>query len=695
MVGVLASCVTRPKGEAETQPVADSAQTPPAAPDRPRGGRGGRGGFSTEFLRAGAPRDESTIFSPLPWRDPNEARLASGAPGPAYWQNRADYVIEATLDAEHRRVTATQTITYTNNSPHSLEYIWINLEQNLFNPSSKGARMTRPRGRFGNRDAFDGGVGVTNVRIDGVGVEPQIVDTVARLDLPQSLKPRGGTVSVSLEFSFDIPPYGSDRLGIEEVEQGTIFELAQWFPSVVKYDDVYGWNHLPYLGAGEFYTDFGSFDVKLTVPRDFIVGATGELQNPEGVLTAEQRERMARASQSRETVVLRSAEEVGEPSSRPEGDGPLTWHFVAHDVRTFAWAASDAFIWDAAAVQGASHATLVQSLYPKEGIEHWSNSTDMLRFAIEGYNARWFEYPYPVAINVNGIVGGMEYPMIIFCRSRSSDRGLYGVTTHEIGHNWFPMVVNTDERRYAWMDEGFNTFINIYSQMERYDEDGPSGRGNPRGTARTMSRPGLQPMMTPPDQMADGRLGFLGYEKPATGLYILREYVLGPERFDFAFRRYIRLWAFKSPRPEDFFRCMEDASGESLTWFWRGWFYETGVLDLAVDEVVEQTGRETESGPGEFTGTVQATFSSRRELVMPLEFKVVYDNGTEEVRRLPVEIWAANTRWTTQWDTGGRHVLEVIVDPDELTPDVDDSNNVWKAPEPEEDAPDGAAGDEA
>ncbi|MBX3364262.1 MAG: hypothetical protein KF866_05790 [Phycisphaeraceae bacterium] len=652
------------------------------------------------------------MFAPLPWRPPTDARLASGVPGHAYWQNTADYVIAVELDAEHRRLSGRQVVTYTNHSPDRLDYIWVHLEQNLFHPMSKGARLTRPGGRFGNRDDHEGGLilgPVVELRTgerpsesrpapndnrtlvqpetvswqDLVGpnagpIEPAILDmnvfdTVGRIDLAEPLQP-GGIIRLAFEFTFEIPAYGSDRLGIERVEQGTIFQIAQWFPAICKYDDVHGWNHLPYLGQGEFFTDFGTYEVFITVPRNHLVAATGVLQNEAQVLTPAQTARLEQARRTSRTVLVRSADEVGDPQSRPAGAGPLTWHFKAHDVRTFAWASSEAFIWDAATVHDSSVRTLVHSFYPAEALPLWGQSTDMLRFAIEGYNARWFEYPYPTAINVNGIVGGMEYPMIVFCRERRNERGLYGVTTHEIGHNWFPMIVNTDEKRYAWMDEGLTTFINYYSTLERYPDDEPR-RGNARPFVPSMLRDDQQPLMTPSDQVRPGALGMLMYAKTAVGLVMLREYILGPERFDFAFRRYIREWAFKSPQPEDFFRCMQDASGEDLTWFWRGWFYETGLLDQAVTAVEPERDR-----AGNPTGDMLVTFENLRELVMPLEYDVFFADGSVRRHMLPVEAWYTTNRWVTRVRTDGRTIVRIIVDPRELLPDINPDNNVWEQP---------------
>lgn len=686
LITLLASCRSAPAPE----------PPPPAAPAP-----------APSAFRTPGPRAQETIFSPLPWRESSDLRLASGVPGRSYWQNRADYTIDVTLDEAARRLTGHETITYTNNSPHTLEYIWINLEQNLFNPSSKGARLTTPGGRFGNRDNHVGGFELGPVRrldlpqipseadsANPTNMPPppptplnqpssrgpaireltwHVFDTVARLDLDPPLPP-GGVLRLELDFAFTIPAYGSDRLGIDNCADGPVFQIAQWFPAICKYDDVNGWNHLPYLGQGEFYTDFGDYHVNITVPRSHIVVAPGILQNPEEVLTQSQRDRLAQASKSHDTVIIRSAEEVTDPASRPAGEGPLTWRFFAQNIRTFAFATSAAFIWDAAAVQGSSVNTLAQSAYPREALPLWSQSTDMLRFAIEGYNARWFEYPWPVATNVNGIVGGMEYPQIIFCRARREERGLWGVTTHEIGHNWFPMIVSNDERRYPWMDEGFNTFINYYSTLERYPDAEP-GRGNARTFAPNMLEPEQQPMMTWADQVRPGRLGSLMYTKTAAGLVTLREYVLGPDRFDFAFRRYIREWAFKSPRPEDFFRTMQDATGEDLTWFWRGWFYETGTLDqgvVSVEHPVDDSGAPT--------GKALVTFDTTGGLVFPVEFTVTYDDGSSETRSLPVEAWFTTTRWTTQWDAPGKTIVKIELDPRGLLPDVNPQNDTWERP---------------
>ena len=686
LVGVsLAGCAST---TTEAPPAPAVAAAPAPAPASSAG---------DPYFRAAVPRGYQTIFTPLELPEPNERRLASGAPGPEYWQQQVDYQIDTTLDEDRQRVSGRALVTYTNNSPHELTYLWLHLEQNLFKVGSVGSRMVPPRSRFANREDFEGGFDIEYVRLappvpssegDRPGAQPAaagqdlplaVYDTVGRVDLPVRIPPRGGKFRFEIAWSFKVPKYGADRMGVFDAVQGKVYQLAQWFPAVAVYDDVHGWHTDPYLGQGEFHTNFGDFDVRITVPRSHIVVATGLLQNESEVLTAAQVQRLSEARGSAETVVIRAEAEVEDAASRPAGEGPLTWHFQAEDVRTFAWSSSASFIWDAAFLEnsgplredGTRAGTLVQSVYPGEGLLVWPRSTEYLRFSIDHYNRTWFTYPYPSAVNVNGIVGGMEYPMIIYCGARREPDSLFGVTAHEIGHNWFPMIVSNDERRHAWLDEGFNTFVNYYC----WEDWRPGSTRGRRGDARTfvdaMLLPNQQAMETPADQVMPGRLGTLQYAKTATGLVMLREFVLGPERFDAAFREYMRRWAFKHPEPADFFRTMEDVSGAELSWFWRGWFLETGTLDQAVEDVVYSE-----------SGKPQAAFINRGELVMPVEFKAVYEDGTEETRRLPVEVWYYTNRWVAEWDSGGRKVKSLTLDPGECLPDINVSNNTWTAPEP-------------
>ena len=611
-------------------------------------------------FRHATPRGGVSIFSPLDLPAPNLMRTGSGAPGPAYWQQRADYAIEAELDPVTRILRGRERITYTNASPDALDYLWIHLEQNVFRADSIGAAVGG-RTAVGMDAPAGDGVTLHELLCGGRPLSWSVFDTLARIDLPEPLAPGGGVLELEIAWSFTVPENVFRRFGIEHVEQGTIFEIAQWFPALAVYDDVHGWNTLPYIGTGEFYTDFGDYDVRLTVPRDQIVVATGALQNPEEVFTPEQVRRLERAKDSSETVFIRSPGEVDDPRSRPAGRGPVTWHFRAERVRTFAWAASDAFILDAASLDG----ILLQSAYPKEALPLWTKSTQMLRTAIRGYSERWFPYPYPAATNVNGPEGGMEYPMIVFCGAREREASLYGVTTHEIGHMWFPMIVNTDERRHAWMDEGFNTFINDASRAE-WPGVGPSGRMDPEAQVAFMQDPDMLPIETAADLLPRRLLGMLEYGKTAYGLKLLREEILGPERFDFAFRTYIRRWAWKSPRPADFFRTMEDASGADLAWFWRGWFLETALLDQAVAEVVQ---------PGE-DGTALIVFENRAGLVMPLTYRITWEDGERRTVHLPVEVWYGSDRLEEPVQDA-RRIVAVAVDPDRRLPDVDRDNDAW------------------
>ncbi len=637
------------------------------------------------FFREPKAHAKETIFSPLNLPPPNSMRTGAGTPGPDYWQQQVNYSIDVSLDTEKNEVAGRAKVMYINNSPQKLDYIWLHLEQNLFRGDSLGAHAIEQGTRFGYR-GHDGGLTISSVKgASGEDLKLSVYDTVGRLEIPKggAIEAKGGKFEFEIAWSFPIPPFGADRMGTQKVEQGTIYQLAQWFPAACVYDDYYGWNTLPYLGQGEFYTNYGDYEVRITVPREHVVACSGVLMNEGEVLTKEQQERLAEARKSGGAggaVMIVKPEEVGTAQSRPGEAGKraaLTWKFKAEKVRTVAWTSSPAFIWDACWLQesgplgadGTPTGTLVQSVYPKEATPLWSDkATDMLRFAIDGYSKKWFRYPYPSAVNVNGVVGGMEYPMIIFCAERNDEHGLYGVTTHEIGHNWFPMTVNTDERRHAWMDEGFNSFINIYSNLERY----PDRRGTREEVhqfALDNARGQQQPMDTAADAVWRGRLGFLEYGKTQVALQLLREEVLGPERFDPAFRRYIDQWAFKSPRPADFFRCMEDAAGKDLAWFWRGWFLETGDFDVGVTSVAY----------GEGGKQALVTFTNYNEIVMPVKYRVTYEDGKTEMRWLPVEAWMTTNQWTAAWDCEGKKVVKVEADPEGKLPDIEVGNNVWKA----------------
>lgn len=629
-----------------------------------------------------APRADKTVFSPLELPAPSRVRTATGLPGEDYWQQQVDYDMDISLDAETEVVSGVARVTYTNNSPQALPFLWLSLEQNLFREDSDGSKFTPPGSRFNNSEGFNGGYTIDHVRLGDEELKLNVYDTVGRLELPAPVPPRGGQVTFEIGWSFQVPDYGADRMGIRRVKQGKVFQLAQWFPAVCKFDDVHGWNTLPYLGQGEFYTDYGKYNVRITAPRGHMVCATGELKNAELVMSAEQYKRLCLAQVSPQTVIIREEEEIGTPAAAPEGEGPLTWEFAADKVRTFAWTSSDATIYDACSVQwDDGKTTLVQSVYPREAKSAWSESSQMLRYSIMNYSRQWFRYPYPVATNVNGVCGGMEYPMIIFCGSDRNKRGLFDVTSHEIGHNWFPMTVNTDERRFAWMDEGFNTFINAYDKYDEYEHEvhGTELPTRTRGftassISRQVARPGMQPLDLPADQIRPELLGSLAYNKTAMAMRMLREVVLGPERFDPAFKQYIAEWAFKSPQPADFFRCMENGTGMDLAWYWRGWFVESLALDQAIVSVRESTR----------SRRARIELANRREMVMPVQLKVEYTDGSESLHSLPVYIWHYTNLWETDIPTEGRAIAKVTVDPNRVMPDLDRKNNIWTRPEEEE-----------
>jgi hypothetical protein len=633
--------------------------------------------FAAALLAAGASAQDAAhnldAFAPLDLPTATDVRSSQGVPGEDYWQQRADYALDASLDPEAKRLAGTVTITYTNNSPDDLPYLWLHLEQNLFRPGSRGATMQPADSRW--RGSFPGGgldlVSVEMQRADDsfAPAEHLVAGTRLKVTPQQPVAAEGGVVRLRIGYAFTIPQYGADRMGWLDVERGTVFELAQWFPRMAVYDDVHGWNALPYLGQGEFYLDYGDYDLALTVPRDFIVVATGALLNPGDVLTGEQMRRMEAARQSEETVHIIAPEEVGASGTRPAGSGPLTWRYRATDVRDVAWAASEAFIWDAADASSEGTEVLAQSVYPHEGIgtednPGWERSTEYVQHSIRYYSDKWLPYPYPVAINVAGVVGGMEYPMVAFCSVRARGEALFGVTDHELGHIWYPMIVGSDERRYAWMDEGFNTFINYYSTLDFYGG----------ATSRTQRLSGDQiaewmqadyadqPIATYPDRIRRAGLGFLAYRKPAAGLRILREVILGEERFDQAFRAYTEAWAYKHPQPADFFRAMENAAGEDLDWFWRGWFYSTDTFDQAIAEVANDE------------GALVVTVENRGELILPATLAVERRGGLTERVTIPAEAWATGDTFSLRLEDAAT-IASLHLDPDGVLPDVDRTND--------------------
>ncbi|MEQ9407257.1 MAG: M1 family metallopeptidase [Fuerstiella sp.] len=538
---------------------------------------------------------------------PNASRTASGAPGHAYWQQNVDYNIQVELHDNSQRITGSEVITYTNNSPDRLSYLWLQLDANRFHPDSQANRH-RPAPTIGDRmtfktldsmlkaTTFPGGTKIQQVVDDSNNrrLNHQIVGTNMRVDLPQPLE-SGDQFRFRIRWTYNIPDATIIRArgGFEHFDKdgNNIYEVAQWFPRLCAYTDASGWQHKEFLGRGEFTLEFGDYVVRITVPSDHVVAATGELINPDDVLNEEQRKRLQTAATAKSPVFIVTPDEAIE-NQKTKSAVKSTWVFKAQNVRDFAFASSRKFIWDAMGHRSGGNKVLAMSFYPSEAEPLWSKySTQAIVHTLEVYSKYTFHYPYPTAISVNGPVYGMEYPMICFNGPRPEDDGTYtkrtkyaliSVIIHEVGHNYFPMIVNTDERQWTWMDEGLNSFLQYLAEVE-WEEDYPSRGGEPQKITGYMKSTNQVPIMTNSESIL--QFGPNAYTKPATALNILRETVIGREGFDFAFREYARRWMFKRPYPADFFRTMEDASGVDLDWFWRGWFYSTNHVDLAITSV--------------------------------------------------------------------------------------------------------------
>ncbi|MEM7455556.1 MAG: M1 family metallopeptidase [Planctomycetota bacterium] len=537
---------------------------------------------------------------------PNQFRTGSGAPGPGYWQQEVDYEIDVTIDDENQRLIGIENITYHNNSADTLTYLWLQLDANRKTPDSDAnlARTSQPLDRMQFRQLqsmlaaseFDGGFKITRCEDLQTGRELDytIVKTMMRVDLPQPLAP-GQAFSFAVDWNYQI---NNSRLirgrsGCEYFEEdgNWIYEMAQWFPRMCAYTDVTGWQHKQFLGSGEFTLEMGDYLVRITVPDDHIVAATGVLMNSSDVLTDVQLQRLEDAKSTEAPMFIVTPEEA-EANESSEPSGTKTWIFKADQVRDYAFASSRKFIWDAMQHNVGDYPVMAMSFYPNEGEPLWSRySTHAIIHTLNVYSRYTFQYPYPVAISVNGPVGGMEYPMICFNGPRPEPDGTYTARTkyglisviiHEVGHNYFPMIVNTDERQWTWMDEGINTFLQYLAEQE-WEENYPSRRGEPQAITGFMASSRQVPIMTNSESLL--QFGANAYAKPATALNILRETILGRELFDFAFKEYAQRWKFKRPMPADFFRTMEDASGVDLDWFWRGWFYSTDHVDIAITGV--------------------------------------------------------------------------------------------------------------
>ena len=680
---------------------------------------------------------------------PNTYRTASGAPGKDYWQQRADYKIELTLNDVKQQIEGTEAITYFNQSPDPLDYLWLQLDQNFRAQDSETPLVTEyfmkdsvsAKELFTIQNNFDGGFRIDKV-LDEAG-QPLayfINKTMMRINLEHPLLP-GAQMTFQVDWHYKINDRMSlgGRSGYEYFpkDDNYSYTIAQFYPRMAVYDDVEGWQNKQFLGRGEFALSFGNFEVAMTVPEDFIVGATGTLQNPKDVLTSKEQLRFEKAKQSFEDPVIIVTQEEAIQKEAHKKRGKATWTFKADSVRDFAFAASRKYIWDAMAVDLNGKKSLAMSYYPKEGNPLWeSHSTRAVRQTLITYSRYTIDYPYPVAISVHAASLGMEYPMICFNFGRPEADGTYtdetkwrmiSVIIHEVGHNFFPMIINSDERQWTWMDEGLDSFVQSIATKE-YDSDFPVGRGAPEQIIPYMSGEQglLRPIMTNSEQIL--QFGNNAYAKPATALSILRETVMGPELFDYAFKKYAERWAFKSPSPADFFRTMEDASAIDLDWFWRGWFYTTDYVDIGVEEVkhyrmqTEEEGLEKRQISGEdkklnteqkrFTEEVntfvfknteakeyrefknkfneieikegfadqnfyEVKLANKGGLVMPVIIEWSYADGSTEREKLPAEIWRKNEKEVTKVFVKSKEVVGIVIDPNKETADADTGNNQY------------------
>ncbi|WP_174297198.1 M1 family metallopeptidase [Sphingomonas bacterium] len=606
----------------------------------------------------------------------NAYRGADGLPGPGYWQNRADYAIHATLDPAAHAIAATVTIGYTNNGPTALDVLWLQLDQNIYKPDSRG-RLTGggSRGVGGSTDGMV--LDSAGIAVGGgaaVSVAPLVSDTRAQLKLPTPLA-HGARAVVTIRYHYTVPaaPWGGRTSWGSTKSGAEVYDVAQWYPRLAVYDDIRGWDTAPYLGQ-EFYLEYGDFDYWVTLPAGMTMAGSGALQNPAEVLTATERRRLAQAAASDATVTVRGPSDL----AATPASGTRTWHFRMTNTRDVAWSASSDFIWDAALIRLPGGGTsMAMSYYPPEsvGAGKWGRSTEYVKDTVENMSRRWYPYPWPAAINVAGPSSGMEYPGIVFDAPEDAGKTLFWITAHEIGHDWFPMVVGFDERRHAWMDEGFNTFIDTYESEDfnhgeyapKRDSEYAPGGGDPVDEILALlADPDAPPILSRADTVTEKYRHPVTYFKSALGLRLLREEILGPERFDPAFRRFIAAWAYRHPKPADFFRAMESEAGEDLSWWWRGWYQNNWQMDLAVAGI--------ESGAD---GATAVRVESRDRLVMPATLRVGYADGHHVDMRLPAETWIRQSSVAIGVPAG--RVVRAELDPDHRLPDRDRSDNAASA----------------
>ncbi|WP_146154519.1 M1 family metallopeptidase [Chitinophaga ginsengisoli] len=619
--------------------------------------------------------DPSVLFPALPLLPPgNEYRTATGEPGPAYWQNQSDYVIDATLDDQRNVIEGVVTITYTNNSPGALSSLWLQLDQNVYKSYSRGILSGLFQYKDAGEQVKDGGFEIATVKLADnakTSITYDIYDTRMKLSLPKPLQ-KGQQLTFQIQYSYLFPvnyknaDFQVNRTDIMPSRNGNIYAVAQWYPRMCVLDDIEGWNTLPYLGNGEFYLDFGNFQVNITLPSSYLVEASGDLMNPEEVLTPVQLKRWQSARDGASRVFIRAANEVLEASSRP-AKPTCTWKFKMDRTRDFAWTASKSFIWEASAFNlGDGKKVMGSSLYPVESDKSnsWARSGEYIKFTLQHFSERWFTYPFNKAVNVASNLDGMEYPGIVFCSARDTGNIYWAVVNHELGHTWFPMVVGSNERKYAWMDEGFNLFMDNMATKE-FNKGEFKGYAEIDMPVAALFVDTLLPILSRPDIIPGNQVYSIQYQKVAYLLALLRNEIVGAKRFDAAFRKYISDWAYKHPTPWDFFRSMNASIGEDLTWFWKSMFMENFKLDQKITKV--------ENGDKERTFV---TIENTERAAMPLVVDITYVSGIHERKSFPVEIWQYNAVYT--FAASRKEVVSrVVIDPDQVYPDVDRSNNIY------------------
>ncbi|SEI39937.1 Aminopeptidase N [Dyadobacter koreensis] len=611
----------------------------------------------------------------------NLYRTATGEPGPSYWQNRADYRIDVSLDDQADIIKGVETITYSNNSPQALSFLWLQMDQNVYRKHSKGidAKLFLKSGS--DTSGFTEGFGIEHVLVSHLKGQKKLAniyveDTKMRVDLTSPLLP-GQKIDLQIKYSYNFPrnflnaDFHVNRTDILPTQNGKIYSVAQWYPRLCVLDDLSGWNTLPYLGNGEFYLEYGNFDVNITLPSAYIVEASGDLLNPTEVLTPIQLQRWNKAKSSKQKVYIRAINEVADPSSRPSKPF-CTWKFRLTSARDFAWTASKSFVWEAVnIVLPSGKKVLGSSLYPPESklADSWERSGEYIAFTLQYFSEKWAEYPYNKAVNVASNLDGMEYPGLVFCSAKDKGNMFWAVVNHELGHTWFPMLVGSNERKHAWMDEGFNAFMDNLA-TKKFNGGEFIGYPEIDIAVTGLFADSLAAIMTRPDVIPPNQVYTIQYQKVAYLLTLLREHILGEERFDFAFRKYIHDWAYKHPAPSDFFASINSSTGEDLTWFWKSMFAENYKMDQKITQVINP-------GKGKEKKAV-IIIENMEKAAMPLHIEVTFENRIKEIYKFPVEIWQQGAIYTFSPAIDGP-VSQVLIDSSEVFPDMDRSNNVWKS----------------